>query len=253
MQRDVQRNQRSVFCQTIPLCPLAWTPDSSPRSLQKTEKLKEASRNCGGSESKPSGLRSLRAFAILSSANSLDLCIYRTGLDAASPAAQLRSMTRNWANSKEEASDLQPVPDWPDQQTPGTPPHRACTCEHADCRPSPLVRSSSSADSSCLVRNPKLPFAKWSTEQVCEWLEEIGLGQYVIVARHWVTGGQTLLSATPQELERVEFCRNDSFDASVRLINDSPSRSVPPVRSLLLCRPPVCLLVMPASGFQPAG
>lgn len=44
------------------------------------------------------------------------------GLDAASLATRLRSMTRNWAISKEEASDPQLVPDWPDQQTHGTPP-----------------------------------------------------------------------------------------------------------------------------------
>lgn len=124
MQRDARRNQRRVSFQTSPLCPLAWTPGSSPRSLQKTGKLREASRNCGGSESKPSRAS---VFAILSSANSLDLCVYRTGLDAASPAARLRSMTRNWAISKEEASDRQPVPDWPDQQTPGNTPARAWT------------------------------------------------------------------------------------------------------------------------------
>lgn len=51
-----------------------------------------------------------------------------------------------------------------------------------------------------------MPFGKWSGEQVCEWLEEIGLGQYVVIARHWVASGQTLLSATPQDLERVYFC-----------------------------------------------
>lgn len=58
VQRGVQRNQRSLFFRTNPLCPLAWTPGSSPRSLQKTEKPREASKNCGESESKPS----LRAF-----------------------------------------------------------------------------------------------------------------------------------------------------------------------------------------------
>lgn len=51
-----------------------------------------------------------------------------------------------------------------------------------------------------------MPFGKWSGEQVCEWLEEIGLGQYVVIARHWVASGQTLLSATPQDLERVYYC-----------------------------------------------
>uniref|UniRef100_A0A672PQ13 PPFIA binding protein 2 n=1 Tax=Sinocyclocheilus grahami TaxID=75366 RepID=A0A672PQ13_SINGR len=45
----------------------------------------------------------------------------------------------------------------------------------------------------------------WTTEQVCGWLEDIGLGQYVSLARQWVNSGQTLLSATPQELEK-EIC-----------------------------------------------
>uniref|UniRef100_A0A671VQQ2 PPFIA binding protein 2 n=1 Tax=Sparus aurata TaxID=8175 RepID=A0A671VQQ2_SPAAU len=52
------------------------------------------------------------------------------------------------------------------------------------------------------------PFSKWSTEQVCDWLEEIGLGQYGILARHWVTSGQTLLSASPQDLERELAVKN---------------------------------------------
>jgi len=50
-----------------------------------------------------------------------------------------------------------------------------------------------------------IPFSKWSTEQVCGWLEDCGLGQYVSLARQWVDSGQTLLSATPQELEKVYF------------------------------------------------
>ncbi|XP_067245126.1 liprin-beta-2 isoform X2 [Chanodichthys erythropterus] len=49
------------------------------------------------------------------------------------------------------------------------------------------------------------PFSKWTTEQVCGWLEDCGLGQYVSLARQWVDSGQTLLSATPQELEK-EIC-----------------------------------------------
>lgn len=47
------------------------------------------------------------------------------------------------------------------------------------------------------------PFCKWNTEQVCSWLEDSGFGQYVNLARQWVDSGQTLLSATPQELEKV--------------------------------------------------
>ncbi|XP_057363290.1 liprin-beta-2 isoform X10 [Manis pentadactyla] len=46
------------------------------------------------------------------------------------------------------------------------------------------------------------PFAQWSTERVCAWLEDFGLGQYVIFARQWVTSGHTLLTATPQDMEK---------------------------------------------------
>ncbi|XP_027127965.1 liprin-beta-2b isoform X3 [Larimichthys crocea] len=58
------------------------------------------------------------------------------------------------------------------------------------------------------TRDPKLPFSKWNTEQVCDWLEEIGIGQYGILARHWVTSGQTLLTATSQDLERELAMKN---------------------------------------------
>ncbi|KAM7396270.1 hypothetical protein PAMP_019324 [Pampus punctatissimus] len=58
------------------------------------------------------------------------------------------------------------------------------------------------------TRDPKMPFSKWSSEQVCDWLEDIGLGQYSILARHWVTSGQSLLSATPQDLEKELAVKN---------------------------------------------
>uniref|UniRef100_A0A8C1J8I7 PPFIA binding protein 2 n=1 Tax=Cyprinus carpio TaxID=7962 RepID=A0A8C1J8I7_CYPCA len=46
------------------------------------------------------------------------------------------------------------------------------------------------------------PFSKWSCDQVCAWMEEFGLGQYVNMARQWVTSGQTLLSASSQDFEK---------------------------------------------------
>uniref|UniRef100_A0A3P9KIS2 SAM domain-containing protein n=1 Tax=Oryzias latipes TaxID=8090 RepID=A0A3P9KIS2_ORYLA len=52
------------------------------------------------------------------------------------------------------------------------------------------------------TRDLKLPFSKWSVDQVCDWLEDIGLGQYGLFARRWVSGGQTLLSASPRDLEK---------------------------------------------------
>ncbi|XP_035859235.1 liprin-beta-2b isoform X2 [Sander lucioperca] len=58
------------------------------------------------------------------------------------------------------------------------------------------------------TRDLKMPFCKWSTEQVCDWLEEIGLGQYSILACQWVTSGDTLLSATQQDLEKELAMKN---------------------------------------------
>lgn len=48
-----------------------------------------------------------------------------------------------------------------------------------------------------------IPFSQWTREQVCGWLEDYGLGQYINLARQWVENGQTILSATPQDFEKV--------------------------------------------------
>ncbi|XP_048404793.1 liprin-beta-1b isoform X14 [Stegostoma tigrinum] len=46
------------------------------------------------------------------------------------------------------------------------------------------------------------PFAKWTREQVCNWLHDQGLGMYVSGSKSWITSGQTLLHASQQDLER---------------------------------------------------
>ncbi|XP_046720518.1 liprin-beta-1b isoform X5 [Silurus meridionalis] len=46
------------------------------------------------------------------------------------------------------------------------------------------------------------PFARWSREQVCDWMQEQGLGLYVNLARQWISSGQTLLQASTQNLEK---------------------------------------------------
>ncbi|XP_048463397.1 liprin-beta-1b isoform X3 [Rhincodon typus] len=46
------------------------------------------------------------------------------------------------------------------------------------------------------------PFAKWTREQVCNWLHDQGLGMYVGGSKSWITSGQTLLHASQQDLER---------------------------------------------------
>ncbi|XP_062373574.1 liprin-beta-1 isoform X3 [Sardina pilchardus] len=46
------------------------------------------------------------------------------------------------------------------------------------------------------------PFARWPREQVCGWLQELGLGMYAPQAQHWVQSGQTLLQASQHDLEK---------------------------------------------------
>ncbi|KAK3548802.1 hypothetical protein QTP70_020678 [Hemibagrus guttatus] len=46
------------------------------------------------------------------------------------------------------------------------------------------------------------PFARWSREQVCDWMQEQGLGLYVNLAKQWISSGQTLLQASQQNLEK---------------------------------------------------
>nr|KAF6438704.1 PPFIA binding protein 2 [Molossus molossus] len=63
-------------------------------------------------------------------------------------------------------------------------------------------RLSRTRDSNGQKSDANAPFAQWSTERVCAWLEDFGLAQYVIFARQWVTSGHTLLTATPQDMEK---------------------------------------------------
>uniref|UniRef100_A0A4W4GJK7 SAM domain-containing protein n=1 Tax=Electrophorus electricus TaxID=8005 RepID=A0A4W4GJK7_ELEEL len=57
-------------------------------------------------------------------------------------------------------------------------------------------------ESARATRDMTVPFSKWTTEQVCGWLEDCGLGHYVNLTRQWVVSGQTLLLATPQQFEK---------------------------------------------------
>ncbi|XP_034385386.1 liprin-beta-2 isoform X2 [Cyclopterus lumpus] len=68
-----------------------------------------------------------------------------------------------------------------------------------------LTRTPESYDS---TRDMNVPFSQWTKEQVCGWLEDYGLGQYVNLTRQWVENGQTLLSATPQDFEKEMGMKN---------------------------------------------
>ncbi|KAK6319948.1 hypothetical protein J4Q44_G00090550 [Coregonus suidteri] len=77
------------------------------------------------------------------------------------------------------------------------------------------------------VQDLKTPFSKWTPEQVCCWLEEYGLGQYVILARHWANSGQTLLSASPQDLEKEMGIKNPLHRKKLQLALKSFSTKLP--------------------------
>ncbi|XP_053916087.1 liprin-beta-1 isoform X11 [Cuculus canorus] len=47
-----------------------------------------------------------------------------------------------------------------------------------------------------------MPFAKWTKEQVCNWLQDQGLGSYINNGKHWILSGQTLLQASQPDLEK---------------------------------------------------
>ncbi|KFQ14164.1 Liprin-beta-1 [Leptosomus discolor] len=47
-----------------------------------------------------------------------------------------------------------------------------------------------------------MPFAKWTKEQVCNWLLDQGLGSYISNGKQWILSGQTLLQASQQDLEK---------------------------------------------------
>ncbi|NXY42591.1 LIPB1 protein, partial [Ceuthmochares aereus] len=47
-----------------------------------------------------------------------------------------------------------------------------------------------------------MPFAKWTKEQVCNWLQDQGLGSYISNGKQWILSGQTLLQASQPDLEK---------------------------------------------------
>ncbi|XP_067850327.1 liprin-beta-2b isoform X2 [Heptranchias perlo] len=93
-------------------------------------------------------------------------------------------------------------------------------------------RLARSKESSSPRIDPNAPFSQWTIEQVCTWLQDCGLGQYVALARQWVTSGQTVLSATPQELEKELGIKHPLHRKKIQVMqktvgnrqNDSPGK-----------------------------
>ncbi|KAJ8007080.1 hypothetical protein DPEC_G00113850 [Dallia pectoralis] len=52
------------------------------------------------------------------------------------------------------------------------------------------------------TKNVDAPFAQWSREEVCTWLQDLGLGMHVTHAQQWIRSGHTLLQASQHDLEK---------------------------------------------------
>ncbi|XP_067247836.1 liprin-beta-1 [Chanodichthys erythropterus] len=67
------------------------------------------------------------------------------------------------------------------------------------------------------------PFSRWSKEQVCEWLQEQGLGLYINQAQQWISSGQTLLKASQHDLEKELAIRHPLHRKKLQLALQSLS------------------------------
>ncbi|XP_066252512.1 liprin-beta-2-like isoform X2 [Euwallacea similis] len=59
-----------------------------------------------------------------------------------------------------------------------------------------------------LSPKPDKPFAEWDTENICDWLQDLGLDQYVPDAKRWVKNGQQLQESSIHEIEKELNVKN---------------------------------------------
>lgn len=221
-----------MSCQTSPLCPLAWTLDSSPPSLRKTEKPREASRSCGGSE----WGQSVQAVSVLPSVHSSSRLSHQ---DQTQPVwqpssgprlrtgpfqkrrLQVHGRTQTGPTSKRAVTQ------------PPTPPHPW----PGDFLSRPVVHLLS-----------VLPACQKPEAAFCQ--VEPGSGVRVAGGGR---AGPVPGPRSPLAQRRPNVAVGDAAGSGAgRMVTHPPTRSVPPVRSPFPSSPSVCGLVIPAAGFQPA-
>ncbi|XP_072398611.1 liprin-beta-2 isoform X2 [Diabrotica undecimpunctata] len=59
-----------------------------------------------------------------------------------------------------------------------------------------------------IVQKPDKPFSEWDTENICDWLQDLGLDSYVPEAKRWVQNGQHLQEASIGEIEKELNIKN---------------------------------------------
>ncbi|CAH1983394.1 unnamed protein product [Acanthoscelides obtectus] len=55
---------------------------------------------------------------------------------------------------------------------------------------------------------PDKPFAEWDAENICDWLQDLGLDSYVLEAKRWVQSGQQLQETSIGEIEKELNIKN---------------------------------------------
>lgn len=64
---------------------------------------------------------------------------------------------------------------------------------------------------------PDKPFAEWDTENICDWLQDIGLDQYIPEAKRWVKSGQQLQEAPIADIEKELNIKNPLHKKKLQL------------------------------------
>ncbi|CAG9762448.1 unnamed protein product [Ceutorhynchus assimilis] len=59
-----------------------------------------------------------------------------------------------------------------------------------------------------LSPKPDKPFAEWDIENICDWLQDLGLDQYITDAKRWVKNGQQLQESSINEIEKELNIKN---------------------------------------------
>ncbi|KAJ8950861.1 hypothetical protein NQ318_011157, partial [Aromia moschata] len=59
-----------------------------------------------------------------------------------------------------------------------------------------------------LMPKPDKPFTEWDAENICDWLQDLGLDNYVADAKRWIKSGQQLQEASINEIEKELNIKN---------------------------------------------
>ncbi|XP_045479062.1 liprin-beta-1 isoform X3 [Harmonia axyridis] len=68
-----------------------------------------------------------------------------------------------------------------------------------------------------LTQKPDKPFSEWDTENICDWLQDLGLDQYIPEARKWVKNGQQLQECAIAEIEKELIIKNPLHKKKLQL------------------------------------